>query len=708
MRRSPRSPRRFSLLLLAAWLLSTLPGCRQRENKPLEIEPRVKNAAQYLESDPDKALGLLKGAKNKNTPTFLFARGRAHEAKQMLKEAAADYEAALALTPADIGLVRALGRVLPLIERVDDGRKLLAKAVEEGPGDLSSLLIWATLARTPQEAEVAARALERFPAARPKAKQAEPIPAEVHLALASLALSPAARAASLDRADASELSAASAALNLARYALVVGKRGLALDLARKLADSPQAKLSDAELEQVAEIGLQLGAVDLSGRALERVSALHSGVALEVLRGRYLLATGAPTEAARHLKRAWESLRKDGDARAAPVALALARALLQDDRDGDAIELLADAGRRYPERLDVQLLLAHARAVSKDAELRALGMKELTDIVARHPESIEAKVELGRTQLMTSQAEAAIATYEQLVQSKPTNLEWVAQLTRAKNESGHPDAALKTLLERALAAPDVVALRRLLADQYLKMKRPQDAVRAVRETKRTEQNGLDALLLLADVEKSVGRLADVERTLKEAVEQNPAAPRAWVALAVFQLDTKKFAEAEGSLRKAIALSPRDFKQHARLATLLATLGKHAEATKEYELLLAHEPNDAVARNNLAVLYVDHLGDARRGVEHAERAHALLPDSAPIKDTLAWALAKRGGPGDLERAKRLLEEALTTLDAPAMQFHLGYVLVKSGKTDQGRELLQKALRRAPANAEYRAEAQALLAG
>jgi TPR repeat protein len=94
-------------------------------------------------------------------------------------------------------------------------------------------------------------------------------------------------------------------------------------------------------------------------------------------------------------------------------------------------------------------------------------------------------------------------------------------------------------------------------------------------------------------------------------------------------------------------------------------------------------DPVALNNLAVLYVDELGNVSRGVELAEQAHQLSQAPGIV------ALFKRGQPKDIQRAAQLLESVREQLTSATSKYHLGAVLLATGNKDEGKRLLQQAL-------------------
>jgi tetratricopeptide (TPR) repeat protein len=93
------------------------------------------------------------------------------------------------------------------------------------------------------------------------------------------------------------------------------------------------------------------------------------------------------------------------------------------------------------------------------------------------------------------------------------------------------------------------------------------------------------------------------------------------------------------------------------------------------------------NSLAWLYVterpDRLDEARR---LATRAVELLPESAPVHDTLAWVLFVSGQKADAERH---VQRALELAPRPVYHYHLGMIAHGQGKLAVARQALNRAL-------------------
>jgi arylsulfatase A-like enzyme/Flp pilus assembly protein TadD len=215
-----------------------------------------------------------------------------------------------------------------------------------------------------------------------------------------------------------------------------------------------------------------------------------------------------------------------------------------------------------------------------------------------------------------------------------------------------------------AAPDNLALRRLLAGVLRRSRDEQGAAR-----------------LLSDAAALSGRdaVAWHERALSLA--------------ALGQLEEARHCE-----ERALALLPTLPEPRNHLGVLLARLGQPQAALAAFERTLELDPNNARAWNNRANTLRD-LGRPGEAQAAYERALELAPRDPDPRNGLG-VLAVQAG--QLAAAERRFHEVLE-LDPSYddARLNLAVVLVKQERLDEARELLDDLLRRKP---EARLEARA----
>ena len=141
----------------------------------------------------------------------------------------------------------------------------------------------------------------------------------------------------------------------------------------------------------------------------------------------------------------------------------------------------------------------------------------------------------------------------------------------------------------------------------------------------------------------------------------------------------------------------------LADSWAKLDK-TRAMAYYGKELALDPDNAVALNNLAWEYGVVQSDLGKAGPYLEKLKQDKHSDPRIADTIGWILAVNGKPGEGERYVRNALDLVP--DFPAFQYHLAYILAKSGKTEEARKVLEQALSNRQVF-EERKEAEKLLA-
>jgi len=95
----------------------------------------------------------------------------------------------------------------------------------------------------------------------------------------------------------------------------------------------------------------------------------------------------------------------------------------------------------------------------------------------------------------------------------------------------------------------------------------------------------------------------------------------------------------ALQTARRLSPDNPTIVSTLALVLDHAGRRDDAALLYREALRINSNNGVALNNLAYSITEAGGDLNRALALAQKAHAVLPDTYEVTDTLGWVYLKR---------------------------------------------------------------------
>ena len=133
------------------------------------------------------------------------------------------------------------------------------------------------------------------------------------------------------------------------------------------------------------------------------------------------------------------------------------------------------------------------------------------------------------------------------------------------------------------------------------------------------------------------------------------------------------------------------------------GDFDEARSRYEGILAKFPSFAPASRDLAVLYLDRLGDDTKASTHANKAREVLQRDDLLTALLGKIASRKG---DHRFATQLLTDAARTRPNDAeVYYYLGVSQIGIKQADAGKASLKKAIALAP-QAKFVAEAQRLL--
>lgn len=200
------------------------------------------------------------------------------------------------------------------------------------------------------------------------------------------------------------------------------------------------------------------------------------------------------------------------------------------------------------------------------------------------------------------------------------------------------------------------------------------------------DGAERYQLTAAVAAAAGRVSEAERLYREAFVRAPSSSNL-VALARMQM-------AIGQAPAALARIEAWLKTHPDDLAVLRAAGEAAVRAKRmpdargyFERLTREDDNDADAHNNLGMVLVS-LGEIAAAETHARRAYALAPGAAGVLDTLGWILVKSGKP---DEGLRFLRDArLKSPDDPAVRVHIIAALLAADRRDEARGELADARR------------------
>ncbi|MBN1555156.1 MAG: tetratricopeptide repeat protein [Phycisphaerae bacterium] len=323
---------------------------------------------------------------------------------------------------------------------------------------------------------------------------------------------------------------------------------------------------------------------------------------------------------------------------------------------------------------------------------------------------------------------------------PDNPTFAEILASAAEEQGDKDNQRHWLEQSATIAPNHPGVVR---QYWMHLLRNRDYVRLQRETRKYGQNpnqsfgaqavevaaqakrnpddgkSFQAMLSLLHSAKNPSDVRFVVQLMNEAygvanvaakapeiVKTRPNDWNLFAAVGDACYQDKKYPQAEQYFQEALKqceFPAETIRLHLRLAQLYGDEGKYKKTEEQYRAILKDDPNNIIALNNLAYTCIDQLNRPDEGLKLIQRAMKVTPGDPNLVDTYAWALAKLER---FEEAREMIEKVagISGAGSADRQYHLGYVLEKTGSTGEARKYYRQALEMA--RAEKRTVLQATI--
>ncbi|WP_022949373.1 XrtA/PEP-CTERM system TPR-repeat protein PrsT [Methylohalobius crimeensis] len=445
-----------------------------------------------------------------------------------------------------------------------------------------------------------------------------------------------------------------------------------------------------------------------------------------LLGALQLARGESEQAESTFQMAWE--REPGNP---AIAHNLAQFAIKDQKYSDARDLYEVVLKRHPKDLATQLRLAELdekegkledfrqkleQAVSDHPESLAphvilaqfyLNYGEfqkaqtlVEKILPRYPQQVDLLMLLVKAQMQTDQLTSARESVQQLLEASPSSAE--AHYLAGKVALGNDDFVKAERMWKKAAELDPAFIPARLA--LIKLKLSQNKIQQAQEdAQRLFENYPDnagVLAFRAELAMKSGDWEAVISNYEKALAQS--ADSSWtinLARAYWFSGDKK--RSEEILKTWMSKHPGDGSAAYAYANLLWKSDRLDETIDRLRALLKIYPDHAMALNDLAWLLRNKA--PREALRYAERAVKLMPESARMRDTLAWTLSINGN------NSRALEEMQLAVakqpENPLIQYHWAKLLIADGQKNKARQVLESLLTQAE-QFPKRPAAQALL--
>lgn len=330
--------------------------------------------------------------------------------------------------------------------------------------------------------------------------------------------------------------------------------------------------------------------------------------------------------------------------------------------------LKEATKINPSEPVPHLMLINRLIGSGDAKA---ALAAAQDASAALPNNLEIQDALGIAQMAAGDSLRAVATFKKLNSLQPKNAAVLVRLADALRASQDTDGAITALQQALVLKPDLQPARTALISMKLQAKKPDEAMALAREQQKRSPKDAAGYRMEGEVEAAAQRWDASAAAFRAALQHQRDGATA-VKLHAALTAGGKTAEADRWASDWAKENPKDGIFVFYQGDVAMARNDYPTAEARYRTVLQLQPNNALAMNNLAWML------ARQGkpggVALAEKANSLLPDRAPLLDTLSLALeADKQLPKAIEAQLRAiqLEPADTNL-----ALRLAKLYIKSG--------------------------------
>ena len=333
----------------------------------------------------------------------------------------------------------------------------------------------------------------------------------------------------------------------------------------------------------------------------------------------------------------------------------AQILVRLERKEEATQLLENAVSKHPD--NATLHFAYGRMLLDGDDLDG-ARKQFGRVVELDPENAEGMYSLALLELETKQYQSGEQHLKQLLKLRPNEQNAYYYLGYSALEQGHDDVALQWY-------------RKVEGGDYWSQ----------------------AQLRIAEILVRQGKVEGMQNHLRTLRNMNPD-QRVTLYLIEGQVLTDAGLNKEAFDLYGSALQDTPDNEELLYAHSLAAekLGKLEIAERDMRRILKNDPENARTLNALGYTLADRTTRYDEALDYINRAYAQEPNDPAVIDSLGWVHYRLG---NLDEARRLLQQAWDMTGNSEIGAHLGEVMWAQGDREAARRIWDTSLASDPGN-------------
>jgi putative PEP-CTERM system TPR-repeat lipoprotein len=307
---------------------------------------------------------------------------------------------------------------------------------------------------------------------------------------------------------------------------------------------------------------------------------------------------------------------------------------------------------------------------------------LTEALASDNDNAEANNAIGTALLGSGKAAEAVEKFQRAADIAPENRGFQLDLARAFTQAGNKSRAMEILddsdREIYQHLPSGIALAQLRATDG----DTEGAIAIASELRKLHPSSALPIVLHAEIEVRRNNFSQAGRLYDEVLRLDLSPRNAVRAFVIRQQ-----AGADDPIAPLNLYLRQQGADSAVLLALAAYQQQHGmtdASVSSYRQALDHDARNYIAANNLAWMYFE-MQDPRAG-ELARQAYTLAPNNSSVADTFGWILVNSGR---LEEGLPILQKAVELNPSPEIEYHLAAALANAGRKGEARGILERLL-------------------
>jgi len=366
-------------------------------------------------------------------------------------------------------------------------------------------------------------------------------------------------------------------------------------------------------------------------------------------------------------------------------LKLAQSLVYEKKFHEAIRILEDMKRRFPDSLSVDYYIATIYQAYLDQPARALAY--FGNILKADPENVKVRHQMAQIYVDQNKMKEALKELLLIEKQAPADLGLQLQIASVYQELGDIQETIVRLENILKSNPDADRIHYYLGLVLEKQGKNDEALAHFAKVPPPSSFFKDARLHEALLYRELKQEETAIHVLEKAIVKDSKIPQFYLLLSLMEEERKNDDKAIDVLKKGVRAVPGDEQLSFNLATSYDRIGKREEAIRLMRKTLGINPKNASALNYIGYTYAEDGKNLDEAEKLVQGALALKPNDGFIVDSLGWVYYQKGeykkSLATLERAARLLPKE------PVIHEHLGDVWLKLGNKQKALHYFKKAL-------------------